>query len=401
MHELLFSLLLVFLPTQLGYHFWPDWALVLGRRVDYLSPTLYLTDILIFLTIIFWLIQKKISIFNFQFSIKQRNFQSAIAKVFLILGFSSANIYFAADRMVALFAWVKILEMAALGIYIVQTKPKFSSIIFPLSVGVLYSSLLAIMQFLFQHSLGGIFWFLGERTFSVNTPGIARVDFYSLFKLRSYATFPHPNVLGGYLATMLPLLIFNFQFSIFNQTKKFSIYKTVTIILGIIALILTFSRSAWVVCVLSIVYFVFRKKNRMFFPILFFAILFIFFIGKTFGFQDESVVIRQQLNTAAISMFRASPIIGNGLGNFLVRLPAHLVSRTIYFLQPVHNIYLLILSETGMIGLVIFLWLIWKALKKEKSFIFLLLLGLADHYFLTLQQGQLLFTIFLSLSLIQ
>jgi O-antigen ligase len=132
-----------------------------------------------------------------------------------------------------------------------------------------------------------------------------------------------------------------------------------------------------------------------------FAILIIFFVGKTFGFQDESVVVREQLNTAAVSMIRASPIIGNGLGNFLVRLPDYLVSRTIYFLQPAHNIYLLLLSETGIIGVAIFFWVIWKAVKKNLLLIPLLLLGFTDHYFLTLQQGQLLLTIFLSLSLIQ
>ncbi len=157
------------------------------------------------------------------------------------------------------------------------------------------------------------------------------------------------------------------------------------------------------------VYLIFKNKKKLFIPVLLFAALIIFYIGNTFGFQDESVVVREQLNASAISMFRTSPVIGNGLGNFLVQLPTHLVSRTVYFLQPVHNIYLLLLSETGIIGFAIFLWIVWKAVKTmvptisfiHVSFCMLLLLGLVDHYTLTLQQGQLLFTIFLSLSLIQ
>src|SRR3972149_7133823 len=56
LHRYFFYLLLVLLPTQLGYHWWPSWALVLGRRIDYLSPTLYVTDILIFFVILFWVI---------------------------------------------------------------------------------------------------------------------------------------------------------------------------------------------------------------------------------------------------------------------------------------------------------------------------------------------------------
>jgi O-antigen ligase len=425
MHQLFFYLLLVLLPTQLGVHFWPGWALVLGRRIDYLSPTLYVTDVIIFLMLISWGASQynKFSIFPsaslragiFQFLFKKRKFKYLIFKLILLTGFVGLNIFFAANRMVAFFAWIKILELVALGVYIVHTKPKFSSLVIPLSIGVFYSSVIAIIQFFLQHSVGGLFWFLGERTFSAITPGIAQIPlcfpnrFNCPLMLRAYATFPHPNVLGGFLAVTIPLLIFNFKFSIFNQTKKFLIFDMATIILGIIALILTFSRSAWVVAVLSSMYVLFKKRKHVFFPVICFSIIFIFFIGNTFGFQDEAVVVRQQLNAAAISMVRTSPILGNGLGNFLIQLPDYLVSRQIYFLQPVHNIYLLILSETGVVGFAIFLWVIWKTVKNisRKFFIFhfaffiLLLLGLVDHYPLTLQQGQLMFTIFLSLSLIQ
>src|SRR6266516_3919214 len=47
--KLLGFTLLLFLPTQCGKHFWPDYAIVLGLRIDYLSPTFYFTDFLIFL----------------------------------------------------------------------------------------------------------------------------------------------------------------------------------------------------------------------------------------------------------------------------------------------------------------------------------------------------------------
>jgi O-antigen ligase len=417
MQQIVFSLLLVLLPTQLGYHFWPNWALVLGRRIDYLSPTLYLTDILVLLLLVSWGISqyKKFSFFLhrrqagiFHFSFKQKHFQLAIVKLLLISGTVVLNIYFAANRMVALFAWIKILELVALGAYIVKTKPKFENVIFFLSIGMLYSSLIAIIQFLLQHTIGGMFWFLGERTFSAATPGIAQISvcfpdrLNCPLMLRAYATFPHPNVLGGFLAITLPLVVVQVK------DKKKLLYIP-TLVLGLIALVVTFSRSAWTVAILSSVYLVFRRKKRMFFPIAVSAIIVLLFIGKTFGFQDESIVVREQLNAAAVAMFRASPLFGTGLGNFLVRLPDYLVSRTVYFLQPVHNIYLLLLSETGIIGCSVFLWVLWKAEKNifrkfsmyHLSLFTVLVLGLADHYFLTLQQGQLLCTIFLSLSLIQ
>jgi len=166
MHQIFFSLLLILLPTQLGLHFWPEWALVLGRRVDYLSPTLYLTDILIFLTIIFWWITSK-----------PRITHNAKVIVPFIL-FAAINIIFADSPIVALYKWAKVLEFGLLGVYIVKTKQTIRSVIIPLTIGVLYSSVIAITQFVLQRSVGGPLWLLGERTFSNQTPGIAQFYFH-------------------------------------------------------------------------------------------------------------------------------------------------------------------------------------------------------------------------------
>ena len=424
LHRYFFYLLLVLLPTQLGYHWWPSWALVLGRRIDYLSPTLYVTDILIFFVILFWVIDWISRSMNHELGImvktKTRSFLIHYSLFILLLClFTGINILFASNHMVALFAWIKIAELVGLGLYIIHTKPKFSSILFPLSIGVLYSSMIALAQFIFQHSIGGIFWFLGERTFTSQTPGIAQIPFCFPSRLncplllRAYGTFSHPNVLGGFLAITLPLLLTQFL-------KKKNLFYIVTCVVGILALVLTFSRSAWIVALFGMAYVIVREKKKFIVFTLLSAGIVLFYIGNTFRFQDESIVVRQQLNAAAVSMFFGSPVIGNGLGNFLVGLPAHLVSRQIYFLQPVHNIYLLLLSEIGIIGFGIFIYLIISCFKNYESGIMnnrknlflssiiihyslfaILLLGLIDHYFLTLQQGQVLFTIFLSLSLLQ
>src|ERR1035437_3777462 len=50
----LFYLLVLFLPTQFGKHFWPNFSFVFGLRLDYLSPTIYLTDVFIVLIFILY-----------------------------------------------------------------------------------------------------------------------------------------------------------------------------------------------------------------------------------------------------------------------------------------------------------------------------------------------------------
>lgn len=432
LHRFFFYLTIFFLPTQLGLHFWPEWATVLGRRVDYLSPTIYLTDILILLTLVSWILE----LFKTRHSRANGNpsfFKAWIpafpSKLRVNAGMTSLvviNIFFAANKPVAIFHWLKVLEFGLFGLYIVKTKPSLLLITYLLSLAVLYSSIIAMLQFFLQHSIGGPLWFLGERQFNINTPGIARIDFdlslityhLSLFKLRPYATFPHPNVLGGFLAATLPLII-----GLISQMGQIGPKKTfffVVFMSGFIALFLTFSRSAIVVSFAAILLvFLSKKPKRLRFLILallFFLSLITYHLSPL-DLTSESVVVRQHLNAAAVKMWQQSPILGVGLGNFLIHLPEVLPSRTVYFLQPVHNIYLLVLSETGVVGLFTFLLFLWRAIRDKKkvisktansffisyrlSLIAYLFLGLVDHYPLTIQQGQLLLTVFLSLSLLK
>ena len=72
--------------------------------------------------------------------------------------------------------------------------------------------------------------------------------------------------------------------------------------------------------------------------------------------------------------------------------------------QPVHNIYLLIAAETGLLGLMAFLFFLYLLIKKKPRLtIFCLLLvsfliiGLFDHFFWTLQQGQMVFWLILGI----
>lgn len=123
---------------------------------------------------------------------------------------------------------------------------------------------------------------------------------------------------------------------------------------------------------------------------------------------DESVVRRILLNNAAINIWQRSPFIGVGLGNFLVELPSDDVGRQVNFLQPVHNMYLLLLSEAGFIGFLISLpviFLIKSSTSLYSRFIYvvplcgMLLIGLVDHYPMTLQQGQVWFVLLIALTI--
>jgi len=185
------------------------------------------------------------------------------------------------------------------------------------------------------------------------------------------------------------------------------IFRYLALILGVIVLILSFSRVVWLVGLLVALWFMtysIRKKGKekllITFSILFFCFLFFWFFGFR-SFADESVSQRLQLIKVAILMIKDNPVSGVGLNNFVVRLPEYWQSGQTRLLQPVHNIYLLILTETGLVGFLIFFWFLVLTFKRLLhcynvalliALSAILVLGLFDHYWFTLQQNQLLAT---------
>lgn len=406
--RIFFTLLLIFLPTQLGKHFFADFSLVQGVFVDYLIPTIYLTDILIFFLFLSFLLRKKTQIFKI-IKLKKR-LNKLVWLTVILTGINLLLI--AAFKEVALYKLIKIIQLLFLYGYIKEEKISMNFSIKPLLIAAFYTCLLAIFQFIKKGSIGGMWWFLGERTFSLQTPGIAKAIIFGQLILRPYATFSHPNVLAGFLALALPLLIYEIEKEK-NKTSLIIYYFLLTLFLG--TCFLTFSRTGISVALTGFIAAVFVSKKKLISLILLLTTT-ILFASHVFGrfqalFQgmEETLFQRQELVKAALSMIKTSPIFGVGLNNFLPSLPFYSAfAKNQGFFQPVHNTFLLIASETGMIGLFLFAYLIFQTIRaiKEKKHprqtFFLISLGqimillFFDHYFYTLQQGLILLTILIS-----
>jgi O-antigen ligase len=391
------------IPTQLGRHFWFDWSLVLGIRVDYLSPTLYLVDLiwLGLLLINFFLKFKKIKIgewFNF------RNF--------LIIGFVLVNILLAKDWQIAGYKWLRVLQLVWFIGYVAKNKKIVGQMlkkIIPIWIGV--EGFLAIGQISKGGSLNGIWWWLGERTFNFNTIGIAQMSVVGNGLVRVYGTFSHPNSLAGFL--LVSLIWWTKYKSSPNPSfdkagLKFSnIFWWVVSWLALTGIILTGSRTIWLLTGIGLIWFLGKNfsevKNKWKSGLLILVLLIVVFkiidfnypINNFLGGWDENGLIKRgQLNWAAINMIKESPIFGVGAGNFLVNLPEFQKNNQIFWLQPAHNILLLLISEFGFLGLGILIWFLgswWSKKRQEKEFWWMIgvvcLSGMVDHYWLTLPQN--------------
>ncbi len=157
----------------------------------------------------------------------------------------------------------------------------------------------------------------------------------------------------------------------------------------------------------SVLFLVFYKKfsPKVLFSFLAGFVGAILFFGQTLfdrfantPILDESFVERLLLAKAAVKMLYDNLFLGVGLGSFLHELPNYYTGHKYFFLQPVHNIFLLFGAEGGIIGLIllilIFVYLFTKTNLSGRAILLIILaLGFFDHYFLTLQQGQLLFVL--------
>jgi len=382
---------LLLLPSQLGKHFWPAGSFFWGLKIDYLSPTIYLTDIFLILLLAIQIAFGGLP----RFKIRCR-------KIFCGLGiiFIGLNIFFAANQLLAFYGWGKFLELLAL-VWLVKRNQKLvktwiNRIIF---IWFVLELALVLGQFLNQASLGGFFWWLGERTFSLATPGIAKFDFFGQVLLRPYGTFSHPNSLAGFVLGAI------FVDLIFGQNLKL---KIVNLILGFLLLIFSFSRGVIFVGLLLMIFYLKETKfiNRFLdqFLILFWLVSFGLFL-KTF-WQEESFFFRWLLFLAASKMFVLHPFFGVGLKNFILLLPDYWPQDKINYLlfQPVHNIYLLLLAEIGIGGVGLFIFFLKRRgpriiLPPKMLFplLVVLLTGLFDHYWLTLEQNFLFLGIILGL----
>lgn len=398
----LFQLLIFLLPTQLALHFWPDWSLMFGIRVDYLSPAIYLTDIVLLSLVFVWVVSKpKIQ--------KIKLSSGTIFSACFIALFVFFNTFLSRVPQAALYKWVKFLFFSFLFLFLNTSEgfKKETWLIKPLKYSLAFFSLIGIVQFVLQRTIGGPLYFLGERSFTSQTPGIALYDLFGREYLRAYSTFSHPNSFAAFLVASLALLYFN--------KKDFKKLDIVAMSLSAIALLLSFSRAAIFVMAFLLAIRLMRKvwdAEDKILPTLLTAGILASIAGPVassgllerydFG---ESIRKRLSLTTASGELFTQRPGTGVGLNNFIINLPKTSLDPSYSWdLQPSHNIFLLTLSETGIVGLLLLYLLFKKTIKEggrelKYAITAFVLTGLVDHHWLTLQQNLLLFFLILCLSL--
>lgn len=415
--KLLFFLVIFFLPQQFGPHFWPYFSFVKGIRVDYLSPTLYISDILI--TLLF--------LTSFRKVFTDKNVLSFLGSklTYTFFIFLVIPLLYAHSFPAFLFGVLKIIEFLYLGLYCMSQlqKKDVTIIIEVFTLSALIQSCITIAQFINQGSLNGLFYFLGERYYTLSGIGVATMNTPQGLMVRPYGTFSHPNVLAFYLFTSSVFLSYYVSRTVNLKFKLFSIISFVIIQL---ALFLTFSRTVLICDILFLTYigftlFIKRKRVRRelimtgIILIILFALYLTAFNIRFLNFSNilNDYALRQDLSLIGIAAIREYPL-GLGINNFYYYESLKQLNFSATYLQPIHNIFLLLASTTGVICTLLFAYFLGvtflslkRAVKRVEGFIFfkalfilflsIIFVGMFDHFFLTIQQGQLLLVLILGL----
>ncbi|MFC1647640.1 O-antigen ligase family protein [Patescibacteria group bacterium] len=398
------------LPFQINVIIYAPEVFVEGNFNPFTSVFIYLTDFLFLFALVFW----AISIFKHEYKEKFTYGNAFIFMLmFLFLIFAELSVLFAEDQWLSFNIVIRIVQFLLLYIYIINKTVKLDTLVNVFLASVTLQALIAILQYVFQGSIG--LSFLGESFIGPDVAGVAKIDIEEGAKIiRPYGTLPHPNILAGYLLTGIFLAYYKIK-----QKKHFA-YPVMLVLIA--AFILAFSRGAFLAFLLAaLVYFSVKESKLSLKYIILFAAFLLFFVVL---FNLEQTFLSRFLftDTASFndrifyfnvskSMFWHTPF-GVGLGNFTLNLPDFTSLKLApWQYQPVHNSYMLMLNEMGIQGALAFISLFvgfsvgvfLKMKKAAKDFGPILLailasifvVGMFDHYTASLYHGMaLLFLIF-------
>lgn len=382
----IFILLISILPVNLGLHFVQYDSYVNGLLVDYLIPTIFLQDVLAAILLILWFIENRGTL-NFS---KILGYKKLIyLALFLYILFITS--VFSERSFISLAIFVRVFLYFLVGIYFATRKQFLLSqkklLLNILEVQLILLSILACFQYYGQGSVFDNYAFFGEQPYSYSTPGIAHENVFGYTRVPAYGLFRHPNTFAGYLVILITIIFY------------FKRYKF--ILLGITALLLTFSYTAWFALVLGLIA-IYKQSLARWVMLIFFCIgLALPLFQNILTVDNVSVSKRAELMSASYNFFAQKQLLfGCGQGCLLWNLEEYLVpTNYVRFLQPVHNVFVLLLVEGGLLAVVFLAYFLFLHIIKRREpypltytiLLQVLILLSFDHYLWTNHQTHLIF----------
>jgi hypothetical protein len=329
----------------------------------------------------------------------------------VFLGWTGLSIFWSQYQPIAVYRVFTLVEILLFAILAAKSlnEPKWlKTAFFAIVINGLFQSLLGIAQFVRNSSLG--LHFLGESTIGPNIDGVAKIVINSEKHVRAYGTFPHPNILAGFLLVPLFIIIGTLLLrklspagkkragddsNLLNTLNKTShpayssideeeqenvSYETflghipgwlllAALLITGLGFLLTLSRSSFLGFFVGLlIYFAgtaytrTQKGSQMgidsfsFIKIITFiiiasTILFALFSCSSF-FSTQSLQERNLYQNVSYETISNHPFAGVGIGQFVMSEYQKHPQLESWQYQPVHNAYFLVFSELGIVGII-------------------------------------------------
>jgi O-antigen ligase len=419
-----------------------------GGYWEYGTYSIYATDILLMVVFVIFifvkLLESSLNNSNSEIAPREPHVASFLRMTvplywWLIAGlelFILVSIFFAPNKSLALFNYIRwLLGIGLFWLIIKANYNKFKLTICLIS-GVFLQAVLGIWQFLAQSSFASK-W-LGMALHNSADLGTSVVETLSGERwLRAYGGLDHPNILGGLLVVGILMTIYlilnNQQLNFELKIKKFKLlfFSSYFLLLAFIAaLFFTFSRGAWIgagagiliIFILAVIKNDWLAQKKLL-KIILLSGIFIFIASSIFSDlvsarTSSALRLENKSNSERIESYRTSLkiiknhwLFGTGIGNYTLAVHNEIdKTQPSYFYQPAHNIYLLILSEIGILGFIFFISLLLYVLifnfeirilleySNIALIVSLFVMMSIDHWFWSLHFGVLLFWLVLGLA---
>lgn len=399
-------LLIFLLPLQTRYFLKQSY---LGAGFwEYGSISLYLID---FIILGLFLISTIV--------ISRKNEIVKIKKIWYLLAFFEffvfLSIFFSPSKLLAIYGYLKILLGLSLFFILTKLKLQQEKITIAFLSGVFVQSLIGIYQHFSNYSPANKFLGMAEHSPEVLGTFVVELQNGERY-LRSHGSLDHPNIYGAFILFGIIIFtkhLFDNKILIKNNIGT-SFFYFFILSLFTFSLLISFSRSVYLVFLFYIIFLVFLGWKKYLNKYLLKKILLTFVFVSLLTFLFNYNLFLQRINSVSrlekiSSSERQSQVeesqhiiknhflFGVGVNNYTNYLKnKDSQVRDAWNYQPVHNVYYLVLAEIGIIGFLVFITVFYylsrKFLYKRSYFalflIFsLLLLFIFDHWMWSLHFG--------------
>jgi hypothetical protein len=366
-NQILWAIFLFTFPLSIRFVVYENAGYRFGNFNPWVTGFFYLPEILLGIVFILWLITESTSIKSKISALTPHEIKrKGLLLLLLLLFLVNAGIMTFLKGDPALFGFfsLRALEAVIISTLIINQLLPEKTVVSILLGGAVFQMVWGWIQWRLNHSLG--LNLLGESTLGPDVSGVAKIDLPDGGKqIRPYGSFLHPNILATYLMVIM--------FISLAYLKKYKYLMWLIILTG--GIYFTHSTAAAVavlMCFALMAAFSYLKdiQNKKLAAGIVLVILFLgsawFFVNSSsVKFGDTSWQERLNQNQISRDMFYANPF-GVGIGNYTLEMEQFPNCGTNsgtncgnkllpWEFQPVHNVYFLVLNETGIQGLAILL----------------------------------------------